>query len=174
MHGQCNINERQEPPTIIIGIKNFHPTSDDTHSFQSFRDQFSWPDPPPRAFPGTFTPLQLLKSSRLALVVQPKLIDDLYHRSNYLETFGDVASSTKYTRPRKLMPEWFARLISQVREVEYPSVQSDGSCRCCRADPVSSGYRIPLSPAIPATPHATHEHPPFFLYWRNKGAQGAA
>ena len=31
---------------------------------------------------------------------------------------GAVASSTRYTRPRKLMPLWLDRDISQVREVE--------------------------------------------------------
>jgi hypothetical protein len=31
--------------------------------------------------------------------------------------FAFVASSTRYTRPRKLTPEWLLRLISQVRLV---------------------------------------------------------
>lgn len=49
------------------------------------------------------------------------------------------ASSTRYTRPLKLTPEPLLRAISQVRLVEYPSLQP---CvlRCSRLAAVSSGY----------------------------------
>jgi hypothetical protein len=41
--------------------------------------------------------------------------------------FALVASSIRYTMPRKSMPEWFDNDISQVRLVEYPSANaSDG------------------------------------------------
>ena len=77
----------------------------------------------------------------------------LRHRQNQTDCcccLGLVASSARYTRPLKLMPLWFDRLISHVLDVEYPSVQPL-VCRCCKAAPVNSGYLIPLSPAMPAS-----------------------
>ena len=43
--------------------------------------------------------------------------------------FALVASSTRYTSPRKFTSEWFERLISHVRDVEYPSEHDWGSSR---------------------------------------------
>ena len=44
-------------------------------------------------------------------------------------------------------------LISQVLLLLYPSVQDLGRSRCCSEEAVSSGYLIPLSPAMPAGVH---------------------
>ena len=64
-------------------------------------------------------------------------------------TLGLVASSTRYTSPLNSIPLLFAMAISHVRLVEYPSLHPVGSTMCCVAAAVSSGYRMPLSPAIP-------------------------
>ena len=70
-------------------------------------------------------------------------------QADAFSSLGLVASSTRYTSPLKWMPEWFESDISHVRLVEYPSEQDDGMFRFCRLAPVSSGYRMPLSPAMP-------------------------
>mmetsp|Transcript_963 Transcript_963/g.2882 ORF Transcript_963/g.2882 Transcript_963/m.2882 type:complete len:232 (+) Transcript_963:399-1094(+) len=59
-----------------------------------------------------------------------------------------VASSTRYTRPLKWMPLWLLRDISQVLDVEYPS-EHPATFKCCRDEPVSTGYLMPRSPAMP-------------------------